>query len=187
MSVVVLPPTPNKVSEDEAEDYEKVGVSTQILPLTRLSLSSSASTSTLTKASPASVYNSTMVVPDNTLSTSVGGNTTVTELTTTTKRTSPVRDKLDKLKKSLTEPLMQYFHVSPECEEEPELLNTPKSLNPAGVDSCQLLSSEQLSECDSGKGVSPRQLVFSDEMENAETLPTPPPTPPSTKPLETDM
>ena len=176
------------MSEDEAEDYEKVGVSTQILPLTRLSLSSSASTSTLTKASPASVYNSTMVVPDNTLSTSVGGNTTVTELTTTTtKRTSPVRDKLDKLKKSLTEPLMQYFHVSPECEEEPELLNTPKSLNPAGVDSCQLLSSEQLSECDSGKGVSPRQLVFSDEMENAETLPTPPPTPPSTKPLETDM
>ena len=28
---------------------------------------------------------------------------------------------------------LQYFHVSPECEEEPELLNTPKSLNPSGL------------------------------------------------------
>ena len=154
---------------------------TQILPLTRLSLSSS--TSTLTKASPASVYNSTMAVPDNTLSS--GNNTLTAE--SQNKRTSPVRDKLDRLKKSLTEPLMQYFHVSPECEEEPELLNTPKSLVAVAPDG--QLSLEQLSECDSGKGVSPRQLVFNDEMDNdaGDNLPTPPPTPPASKPLETDM
>ena len=144
-------------------------------------LSLSSSTSTLTKASPASVYNSTMAVPDNTLSS--GGNNTLTA----EKRTSPVRDKLDRLKKSLTEPLMQYFHVSPECEEEPELLNTPKSLVAVAADG--QLSLEQLSECDSGKGVSPRQLVFNDEMDAdaGDNLPTPPPTPPASKPLETDM
>ena len=46
---------------------------------------------------------------------------------------SPVRDKLDKIRRSLTEPLIQYFHdlqSSPEEEEESEVLNTPKSVVP---------------------------------------------------------
>ena len=66
--------------------------------------------------------------------------------------------------------------------------------------------SEISSECDSGKGVSPRQLVFDDEDEEGvkgvtgvggteeSNLPTPPPTRPSSqatstssRPLETDM
>ena len=45
---------------------------------------------------------------------------------------SPVRDKLDKIRRSLTEPLIQYFHdlqSSPD-EEESEVLNTPKSIVP---------------------------------------------------------
>ena len=46
---------------------------------------------------------------------------------------SPVRDKLDKIRRSLTEPLIQYFHdlqSSPDNEEESEVLNTPKSVIP---------------------------------------------------------
>ena len=84
---------------------------------------SNCSTTTLTRPaaadqqggqkSPAStsVYNSTMVVPDNTLSSTQ--NTTVYAGENNGcsinghKRTSPVREKLDKLKKSLTEPLLQ--------------------------------------------------------------------------------
>ena len=70
-----------------------------------------------------------------------------------------------------------------------------------------LFCSEISSECDSGKGVSPRQLVFDDEDDEEgvkgvkgvggteeSNLPTPPPTPPSSqaestssRPLETDM
>ena len=46
---------------------------------------------------------------------------------------SPVRDKLDKIRRSLTEPLIQYFHdlqSSTPDEEESEVLNTPKSVVP---------------------------------------------------------
>ena len=91
--------------------------------------------------------------------------------------------------------------MSSVCEEEPELLNTPKSLNPgtSGPDMSTELHLSADDECDSGKGVSPRQLVFGEEETDTDVavtgggednLPTPPPTPPSltTKPpLETDM
>ena len=88
---------------------------------------------------------SSLIVPNNTLS----SNASITSVVTTTspagtvtespqlsattpngKKISPVRDKLDKLKKSLTDPLLHYFQISPECEEEPDLLNTPRSLAP---------------------------------------------------------
>ena len=89
---------------------------------------SNCSTTTLTRPaaadqqagqkSPAStsVYNSTMVVPDNTLSSTqnttvyTGGPSSAENNSCSInghKRTSPVREKLDKLKKSLTEPLLQ--------------------------------------------------------------------------------
>merc|ERR1712013_795666 len=44
---------------------------------------------------------------------------------------SPVKEKLQKMRRSITEPLMQYFHdmtmTSPDTEE-PDVLNTPKSV-----------------------------------------------------------
>ena len=43
-----------------------------------------------------------------------------------------LRDKLDKIRRSLTEPLIQYFHdlQSSTDSDEPEILNTPKSIAP---------------------------------------------------------
>ena len=88
---------------------------------------------------------SPLIAPNNTLSSNASITTIVTttspagtvtespQLSATTpngKKISPVRDKLDKLKKSLTDPLLHYFQISPECEEEPDLLNTPRSLVP---------------------------------------------------------
>jgi len=56
---------------------------------------------------------------------------------------SPVKEKLQKMRRSITEPLMQYFHdmtmTSPELEE-PDILNTPKSLLPTPEDSSRRLS-----------------------------------------------
>ena len=51
---------------------------------------------------------------------------------TTRVKTSPVRDKLDKIRRSLTEPLIQYFHdlQSSTDSDEPEILHTPKSIVP---------------------------------------------------------
>jgi len=44
---------------------------------------------------------------------------------------SPVKERLQKMRRSITEPLMQYFHdmhmTSPDTEE-PDVLNTPKSV-----------------------------------------------------------
>ena len=48
----------------------------------------------------------------------------------TRSKTSPVREKLDKIRRSLTEPIIQYLqdlHSSTDSEE-PEVLNTPKSV-----------------------------------------------------------
>ena len=88
---------------------------------------------------------STLVVPNNTFSSNSSTpsiltstspsivsneNPTINSATPTNKKISPVRDRLDKLKKSLTDPLLHYFQISPECEEEPDLLNTPRSLAP---------------------------------------------------------
>ena len=98
---------------------------------------------------------SPLVVPNNTLS----SNASITNIVTTTspagtviespqlsattpngRKISPVRDKLDKLKKSLTDPLLHYFQISPECEEEPDLLNTPRSVAPPHLSALNTIS-----------------------------------------------
>ena len=72
----------------------------------------------------------TSVVTTTSPSNTVTESPQLSATTPTGKKISPVRDKLDKLKKSLTDPLLHYFQISPECEEEPDLLNTPRSLAP---------------------------------------------------------
>jgi len=56
---------------------------------------------------------------------------------------SPVKDKFQKMRRSITEPLMQYFHemhmTSPELEE-PDILNTPKSVIPTSEENGHRLS-----------------------------------------------
>ena len=131
LSFVELPNTPKKPQESS---NIMEGISTQILPLSRLSLSSNSS-------------------PPNSSGTSSNNNKSDQTTPTTSSRPvaevppfsessekpveirakhSPVRDKLDKIRRSLTEPLIQYFHdlqSSPD-EEESEVLNTPKSIVP---------------------------------------------------------
>ena len=116
------------------------GISTQILPLSRLSLSSNSS-------------------PPNNSGTLSNNNKSDQTTPTTSSRPvaevppfsessekpveirakhSPVRDKLDKIRRSLTEPLIQYFHdlqSSTPDEEESEVLNTPKSVVPPNTNS----------------------------------------------------
>ena len=209
IKIVTLPPTPYKNHKKEVPI--DCGISTQILPLSRLSLSSS-NTSTPPHSSSSSPQESSSssdnknknsgtnmkticevttpkttktardyaalentkaqdsnpescidsqkgidscnttfsppIVPNNTLSSisSISNIITTTspsnlasecpQLSSTTptgKKISPVRDKLDKLKKSLTDPLLHYFQISPECEEEPDLLNTPRSVAPPNL------------------------------------------------------
>ena len=106
MSVIVVPPSPQKSPDNE-------GLSTQILPLSRLSLSSNGS-------------------PTNPSSQEASSSSSSSSDTSTDKPgvTSPMREKLQKLRKSLAEPLFQYFHdlqVSPESEE-PDILSTPRSV-----------------------------------------------------------
>lgn len=103
-SVIVVPDTPQKNPPTQLQ-----GLSSQILPLSRLSMSSSNASS--------SPPNPTHDLEQN--------NNNLNK-----KQESPVREKLDKIRRSFTEPLLQYFHelqVSPESEE-PEVLNTPKSI-----------------------------------------------------------
>ncbi|XP_059091357.1 uncharacterized protein LOC131886916 isoform X1 [Tigriopus californicus] len=119
MSMVQLPPTPQKRNYNECHVE---GVSTQILPLSRLSMSSGSSPtiSEVGKISTGSDPKDPIHVRES-------------QGTQTPKPVSPFREKLAKLRKSLTEPLYQYFHEiqhSPECEE-PEILNTPRSLVPS--------------------------------------------------------
>ncbi len=126
--VVTLPPTPHKESAaggvrnggirakenghptkkpDEAEEEigAIAGISSQILPLARLSSGNSPS-----------VENG--------------------ERKTTKDDSTPVKDTFHRLRKSLAEPLRQYFHdlqVSlPQDNEEPDQLNTPRSVSGNG-------------------------------------------------------
>ena len=95
------------------------------------SLTSLEDTNTIFMALNNTLASNTSIANAITTTTAAGMTTESSELSTTTptgKKVSPVRDKLDRLKKSLTEPLLHYFQVSPECEEEPDLLNTPRSL-----------------------------------------------------------
>lgn len=103
MNVVTFPPTPQKQNLGHPLSS---GLSTQILPLSRLSSGNSP--------------------PDPSL-------TTLTNIEPREKEASfePVRERLQRLTKSLAEPLLQYFHelhvASPDCEE-PDVLSTPRSL-----------------------------------------------------------
>ncbi len=110
--VVQLPPTPHKDEYRSLEDNPQKensnnnaqqGISTQILPLSRLSSGNSP---------PISSQQAAKSAADS---------------------STPVKGTLTKLRKTLAEPLLQYFHdlqVSPpnNCDEEPEVLNTPKSV-----------------------------------------------------------
>ena len=99
-------PKPSPESSNE-------GISTQILPLSRLSLSS----------------NSPPEGPKKDLRPIAEVQPFVDKVQTRSK-TSPVREKLDKIRRSLTEPIIQYLqdlHSSTDSEE-PEVLNTPKSV-----------------------------------------------------------
>ena len=112
MNVITFPATPQKGLVSSSRQ----GVSSQILPLSRLSSGNSPEAGTQDAA--------TLTLTSNaTVKTSTVGSQTP----------KPVKEKLTRLRKSLAEPLLQYFHelqVSPESEE-PEVLNTPRSLAPA--------------------------------------------------------
>ena len=105
MSVVVLPPTPPKENNNPetmmmTKQTLDRQVSSQILPLSRLSLSSSSSSS---------------------------GNSPPNPNPNPEAAKSPVKEKFSKLKK--WKEFMQHQQQTPTCEDEPEnLLNTPKSL-----------------------------------------------------------
>ena len=111
---------------EKSKESPNEGISTQILPLSRLSISSNNSNSPPNSGAKAEKVDQTPtgrpiaeVQPFN-------------NSDSDQKRNSPVRDKLDKIRRSLTEPLIQYFHdlqSSPDSEE-PEVLNTPKSIAP---------------------------------------------------------
>ena len=131
------------------------------------------------------------IAPNNTLSSNAsitnivtaaspaGTVTDIPQLSSTTppgKKISPVRDKLDRLKKSLTDPLLHYFQISPECEEEPDLLNTPRSLAPPvlstintmtistnEIQSYGFIATEIDDESDEGKSISVTKKLFMDE------------------------
>ncbi len=128
MSVVALPNTPEKCRVSPRE-----GVSTQILPLSRLSMSSSNHSSANSPPDPNPKETSPNATP---LSRPVAEvqpfspDSLMSSSTEERSKTSPVREKFDKIRRSLTEPLIQYFHdlqSSPD-NEEPEVLNTPKSV-----------------------------------------------------------
>ncbi len=118
--VVTLPPTPHKETADENhQEGEKEeakaagncrGISTQILPLARLSSGNSPRTAEEEDAKPKK-----------------------REESKEAEAATPVRDKLHRLRKSLAEPLLQYFQDLQEGgnEEEPTVLNTPKSVKEA--------------------------------------------------------
>lgn len=120
--VVALPNTPQKDISPMM-----VGVSSQILPLSRLSLSSNNSSPDQPVSSkvietptgrPVAEVQPFSGLPDHSSS--------------DRSKVSPAREKFDKIRRSLTEPLLQYFHdlqTSPDGDE-PEVLNTPKSLTP---------------------------------------------------------
>lgn len=85
-------------------------------------------------------------------------------------RTSPVRDKLDKIRRSLTEPLMQYFHdlqSSPDGEE-PEILNTPKSVVAPPLSSTESIITK-------AKTAKKSKTLFQEKVESESTNNRPPP------------
>lgn len=186
MSVVALPPTPQKSTNSFASSRE--GISTQILPLSRLSLSSNSSPPSSNNEDSPSNRPVAQVqpfspedMPNAPNNSRESGEEPLTPnnssiILPTRNKVSPVREKLDKLRRSLTEPLFQYFHdlqVSPD-NEEPEVLNTPKSVAPPTTASLKNGSTTQ-------QGIKSRNLFGGkDPYEN---VPPPHPAPP----IVTDM
>ena len=132
LSLVELPNTPQKQPQESPVE----GISTQILPLARLSLSSS-------NSSPPNNNNNINNKQEQTTPTGrpvaevppFSSAENVEKPVEIRSKNSPVRDKLDKIRRSLTEPLIQYFHdlQSTPDEEESEVLNTPKSVIPPAI------------------------------------------------------
>ena len=155
------PPLTTKESPNE-------GISTQILPLSRLSLSSSNSSPPNSSTSNESEKITSKAIIETPTGRPVAevqpfnsdekdSNKVVTRV-----KTSPVREKFDKIRRSLTEPLIQYFHdlqSSPDSEE-PEILNTPKSIAPPKSS----LSPKDLTS----------KVLFPDDIEDAKPKQAPP-------------
>lgn len=132
MSVIVIPNTPHK---DFAKETR--GLSSQILPLSRLSLSSGGGSPNDGSSSDEKSPNPSIKGP-NTTETSpnnpAGSNQDCqSDEDESQKFRTPVREKISTLRRTLTEPLFQYFHHdlqnSPNSEE-PDMLNTPRSIVP---------------------------------------------------------
>jgi hypothetical protein len=119
--VVQLPPTPQK------QPLANLGISSQILPLSRLSLSSGGGISpTSSQASSSEVGENNNKVNSSSSSSGDSPPTEDGEF-----KQWPVKDKFLRLRRSFTEPLVQYFQelqMTPSENEEPEVLNTPKSV-----------------------------------------------------------
>ena len=82
-------------------------------------------------------------------------------------QTLPVRDKLDKIKRSLTEPLIQYFHdlQSSTDSDVPEMLNTPKSgVTPAHTLSVTLPKDQSKSS----NGIKAKTLNFQEDYQSGQ-------------------
>ena len=124
MSVVVVPPTPRKASPQtsDADLHPAMGISSQILPLSRLSLSSGGGGGGISPASSQDSSNahaenkaansdtnssgggySGLPPPPSSSSSDASGDSKADP------KLGPVKDKLLKLRKSFTEPLVQYF------------------------------------------------------------------------------
>ena len=127
MNVIAFPPTPQKTPPGPNNKCGDEGISTQILPLARLSMSGSSSSTTTSPVTgdpeKRDSFSSPPPVPDNTFNSDKDG--------PPSSRGSSSKV-IERLRKSLTEPLLHYFHemqVSPDSEE-PEILNTPRSVIP---------------------------------------------------------
>ena len=114
MSVVVVPPTPRKASPQtaEADAPPTMGISSQILPLSRLSLSSGGGGGISPTSSQDSSNDNRDRANGDTSSSSADSGTPPSEEGSgdgKDLKSWPVKDKLIKLRKSFTEPLVQYF------------------------------------------------------------------------------
>ena len=127
MNVIAFPPTPQKTPPGPSNKSGDDGISTQILPLARLSMSGSSSSTTTSPVvgdpEKRDSFSSPPPVPDNTFNSDK-------DVSSSSRGSSS--KVIERLRKSLTEPLLHYFHemqVSPDSEE-PEILNTPRSVIP---------------------------------------------------------
>ena len=165
MSVIEVPSTPQK------NVNPTMGVSSQILPLSRLSLSSSGGGGGI---SPTSSQASSTDKGNNSSNSSSGSGpdgeaADVPAGTAGELKQWPVRDKLMKLRKSFTEPLVQYFQdlqVTPSENEEPEILNTPRSLTASEKNIATMSHSTPKNSSDDGSAARKRSRNLLSAMES---------------------